>query len=112
MKTADIKSRRVSPLDDREKHGQHTPLRFPVFPAPKEKIEKVGGFKIEEDIPIPATGRGSGVIDALSALEPGQSIFKSGAKTAVIPPKMKDLHPDRHYVSRKVEGGVRIWRKN
>jgi hypothetical protein len=73
----------------------------------------VSGFVIEDGIPIPPKRPkrpGAGLTDAARSMEVGQSLLVPGAKsTSTVAGTLYRLRPMR-YTSRKVEGGVRIWR--
>jgi len=77
-------------------------------------------YAIEDGIPIPADGRGktrgTGVLGVVGRLEPGQSVLIVDRTQASVAASGQVLRrtgrvPDTaQYTTRKVEGGVRIWR--
>ena len=79
---------------------------------------EVGGFKINNDVPIPGPHSvyGTSRVAAVRALEVGESIFFKGMvikNAGTVIANAKRYSPEmfsRNYTSRTVEGGVRIWR--
>jgi len=62
---------------------------------------------IEKGIPIPRTP-GTGLSEALRKMEPGDSVLLNRPSAAGIWRLVKSV-PGK-FVSRKVDGGIRIWR--
>jgi hypothetical protein len=80
-------------------------------------------YVIEDGIPIPADGRGKhqrvrgrGLSGAIEKLQPSQSLFVADKKQGIVANTARNLRIRNHvpdtaqYTTRKVEGGVRIWR--
>lgn len=70
-------------------------------------------FKIEDGIPIPGRGRRSGFSEVVRQLAVGQSVLVGGpqrniaAQAASVALRAMD---GRKYLTRKAEGGIRVWR--
>lgn len=76
-----------------------------------------GQYQIETGVPLPAVkGKaGTGRFGALAALEVGQSIFEpnydvSHRSAYASTRNVMRKYPGRKFSSRKVDGGLRVWR--
>jgi hypothetical protein len=77
-------------------------------------------YVIEDGIPIPPDGRGkcrgTGLSGVIEKLQPNQSLFVADktqaavASTAQMLRSRNRVPASAQYATRKVEGGVRIWR--
>lgn len=72
-------------------------------------------YKIEDGIPMPGAKSGSGFADCLRRMGTGQSILVAGAQSqssvfARAYSVSKRSADSRKFATRKVEGGVRVWR--
>ena len=68
-------------------------------------------IKIEKDVPMPEF-RASGVTAALRRMDVGDSIFLRGKKSNNITTIVGILtkKTERKFMTRTVEGGIRVWR--
>ena len=68
-------------------------------------------IKIEKDVPMPEF-RASGVTAALRKMDVGDSIFLRGKKSNNITTIVGILtkKTERKFMTRTVEGGIRVWR--
>lgn len=70
-------------------------------------------FVIEKNIPLPLPrGKGSGIKAGLISMEVGDSVFFEGWTNARACGSVAGAkkNSDRQYTTRKVDGGVRVWR--
>ncbi len=74
-----------------------------------------GAYKIEDGVALPPPrGKGAGLRNALEALVVGQSIFVPAGEHATVSAAgrnaAKRANDGRQYTTRRVDGGLRIWR--
>lgn len=70
-------------------------------------------FEIEKDVPAPVRERaGRPTKYPFAQMQPGDSIFMPGAKTAPMSviAKHKAQNPGQKFATQKEEGGMRVWR--
>jgi hypothetical protein len=69
-------------------------------------------FKIEKAIPVPAIDRKQRTIYPFREMEVGDSFFVKDGDVKRIggSARQSGHHHNRKYATRKVEGGVRVWR--
>lgn len=69
-------------------------------------------YKIEDGIPIPGKFNNDTLHSVLTVLEIGQSVFVKDKKPQDISPKTSAAKrgTSKNFLSRTVDGGVRIWR--
>jgi hypothetical protein len=70
-------------------------------------------LEIEKNVPAPSqNGAGRPAKYPFAQMQPGDSIFVPGLKTAPGGTMTKHimLHPGQKFATRKEEGGMRIWR--
>lgn len=80
----------------------------------KKNGNVIEGFEIETGIPLPRK-EPKGIAKVLRALEPGQSVFFPKESTMSLGSRISyvrmQLKPAK-FVSRTVDGGVRVWRQS
>ena len=73
-------------------------------------------FKIDKNVPLPDDGKSvSSFLATLRQMEPADSVFypndkDQGRSVHASIAYLRKSNPDKKYVTRKVEGGRRIWR--
>jgi hypothetical protein len=80
-------------------------------PGTQPTVE-IAGFKIEDGIPLPTAAwtRGDKVKQVMERLEVGQSFLIPNLKSAATIYTVKKSIVGKDFMTRKTDGGVRVWR--